>query len=606
MADVYTLQDKFKISYDAYEPSILEAMEMFDLYHNRQWSDANLYTLFDRGQPAETFNVIKMFARMLLGYFGTIANEMKVMPETPTDVYTAAVLNDVLDFTLRYSDFASENDKMKLDGMLGGLMVAYETLVPTGERDQFGRPIYDIRVEHVPMLEVVIDPMSAKEDYTDARHIHRFKWVAEEEAKELFGEEKLKLLDSYHNHLNIDAAAFSYKYGTEFNGYYKRYDNYLIVHSALKEGNDFYEYVWSGDQIAFKKKITHKKVHFPYRVRKIHPSNRTEYYGIFREVAETQKAINQALIKIQLMVNTQKAIVEETAVDDIAEFTKAFNRVNGVLPVKNLQGIRIENLTREVIDQYTVIDKALDRIQRLLSINDSFLGMAYASDSGRKVKLQQNASAVALHYLTSAIERFNKQIGWDVMYLVQQYFTASRVFRLSDGYEGDRWVEINKPLEIHTGRMNPDGSPQTRYVYEEVTDPGSGEPIKDENGAYIVAPIPTGGSEIAFTKANLEVHSVAYNDEDEKNQLMLETFLSGGMGEFLKATNPVGYARAASLTLRNTKTKYSPELAEIMDQTAQMIGNQMGQASQMQPQPSSPNQAKSRGLKLPANTNEGR
>ena len=41
---------------------------------------------------------------------------------------------------------------------------------------------------------------------------------------------------------------------------------------------------------------------FPYRVVKTHTSDKPEYYGIFREVAETPKA----LIKLQLMVNTRK------------------------------------------------------------------------------------------------------------------------------------------------------------------------------------------------------------------------------------------------------------------------------------------------------------
>ncbi len=99
-----------------------------------------------------------------------------------------------------------------------------------------------------------------------------------------------------------------------------------------------------------------------------------------------------------------KAFVEEGAVENLATFTDQFNRVNAVIQVTSLAGIKVENLTREVLDQYTIIDKAMDRIQRVLSINDSFLGMAYASDSGSKVKLQQNQSIIALSYFTNRLK----------------------------------------------------------------------------------------------------------------------------------------------------------------------------------------------------------
>jgi len=301
---------------------------------------------------------------------------------------------------------------------------------------------------------------------------------------------------------------------------------------------------------------------------------------MFREVVETQHAINQALVKIQLMVNTQKAFVEIGAVENLASFTDQFNRVNAVIPVKSLAGIKIENLTREVLDQYTIIDRALDRIQRILSINDSFLGMAYASDSGAKVKLQQNASVVALRYITSKVEQFYRLLGWDIMNLVKQYFTAHDVIRIADNYEGMKWVEINKPIQLPTGRVLPNGMPEMQYALEEVIDPENNKPMVDMNGNIIMAPIPYRDTEIAFTKADVTVESVAYNDEDERNRLMLEQVLNGPMGNMLSQVNPAGYFRIANLAVKNIKNKYTLEISSILEETAQMLsgGNPATQA----------------------------
>ena len=579
--DIETLKDTFKISYDTFKDSREEALKVLDLYHNRQYTDTQLLTLANRGQPAETFNVIKMFARMLLGYYSTVVNTVKVNPQQTDDILTAAILNDLVSYVFESNSFSSEGDKIKLDCILTGLMASYVDVQKSGEFDEFGRPKYYIKIHHVPSIELAIDPVSMLDDYSDARFIHRFKWVAKEAAENLFGAKLIKELDSYHNHLNIDEAEFTKYFNDEFRGYYKVFDNYLIVHTIIKDDNDkTWSIYWSGDTILSKKEITYKEVKNPYRLHKLHSSNKAEYYGMFREIVETQHAINQALVKIQLMVNTQKAFVEIGAVENLASFTDQFNRVNAVIPVKSLAGIKIENLTREVLDQYTIIDRALDRIQRILSINDSFLGMAYASDSGTKVKLQQNASVVALRYITSKVEQFYRLLGWDIMNLVKQYFTAHDVIRIADTYDGMKWVEINKPIQLPTGRVLPNGMPEMQYALEEVIDPETNKPMVDMNGNIIMAPIPYRETEIAFTKADVTVESVAYNDEDERNRLMLEQVLNGPMGNMLSQVNPAGYFRIANLAVKNIKNKYTLEISSILEETAQMLsgGNPAAQA----------------------------
>ena len=78
--DIETLKDSFQLGHDSFEESRKEALKVMDLYHNRHYTDAQLAILNTRGQPAETFNVIKMFGRMLLGYYSTVINTIKVNP----------------------------------------------------------------------------------------------------------------------------------------------------------------------------------------------------------------------------------------------------------------------------------------------------------------------------------------------------------------------------------------------------------------------------------------------------------------------------------------------------------------------------------------------
>lgn len=584
--DIETLRDTFKVSYTALEDSRAEAMMVMDLYHNRQYTDQQLSTLENRGQPKETFNVVKMFGRMLLGYYSTVVNEVVVTPRKENQVLTASIINDLVGYTFETNNFRSEGDKIKLDAILVGLMASYVTAEKTEEKDEFGRPKYKIVINHIPALEIVYDPMSQLDDFSDARFIHRFKWVSEDAAIKSFGKAKVDLLDAYQNHLNIDEAEFTYNYNGQFQGNYKRFDNYLIVQTIVTDNADkTWSIFWSANVELSRKEITYKEVKSPYRLHRLHNSNKAEHYGIFREVIETQHAINQALIKIQLMVNTQKAFVEDGAVENIDTFTTQFNRVNAIIPVKDLQGIRIETLSKEVADQYTIVDRALNRIQRILSINDSFLGMAYASDSGSKVKLQQNASVIALRYVTSKVEQFYRLLGIDITNLIKQYYTATDVVRIADNYMGDRWIELNTPIMRPTGKVNPQtGQPEMVPVLEEIVDPDTGKPMKDEHGNIIMAPIPTKETEIAFTDTDVSIESVAYDDEDEKNRLILEQFVNGPVGQMMSQVNPAGYFKASKLAVKNIKSKYSLELSQILDETAQMLQQPQGQVANQQMQ----------------------
>ncbi len=594
---IENLKDTFEIGYNTYLDSRKEANKVEDYYHNRQYNPEQLLALANKGQAPETFNIIKLFSRQLLGYYSTVINTVKVNPVQYSDIDIATLLNDASNQVLVKNSFDAEGDAIKLDGFLSGLFCSYTDVKETGKKDKFGRPLYSITMEHVPSSELVLDPMSTRADYKDARYIHRFKWLSKDVVTKHFGKYKTDKLEAYHNFLNKDESEFEFRYGDRFQGIYAQHDNYLIVHSIMEdEKGQTWSCYWSDDFLIDKKKITYKKVKNPYRVVKLSDSNKPDYAGLFKDVMASQDSINQAIIQIQSLVSANKVFVAEGAVENLSEFTKAFARINSVIPVNFLDGIRVEDMSKDIAAQYVIIDKAFDRIQRILGINDSFLGMAYASDSGRKVKLQQNASMVALRYITRKLELYYKLIGWDVVNLIQQYYTAEQMIRVSDESTGARWIQLNKPL------VNQEGG----HYYDEDIDPATGEPREDEDGNILMVPLNDSRTDVSFTEFDIEITTNAYNDEDEKNQLMLETMLGGNIGQALMTVNPAGYMKTASLSVKSMKSKHSQDIAQILDDTAQMLQPQpemqaqLGSASDVSSQ-----QPKSQSLKLPQNTNEG-
>ena len=562
-------RDAYKVSEEAYKSSIQEGGEIIDLYHNRQYTADQLSTIRKNGQPAETFNVIKMMSHAMIGYLDTVVTDINVEPRYMSSATSALLINDVVEYILDKNEFDAMNKKVKLDGLLTGLMVIYEEVVPTGKMDDYGRELKEIKLSHIPSWQVRLDPMSSLDDYSDAKFIHHFKWIREEEIVEMFGKAKMEKLTEYYNYLDGDEQADydrAYPAGRE-TGRYKQHNNYLIVKTIIKTKGKVYSVIWNDEVTLEKKDITANSVTFPFRIKKMSNSDISEYYGPFREVSETQKAINQALLQIQLLVNTSKAFVEDNSVEDVEEFRELFARVNAVIPVVDLQGIKIEDMSKDVTAQYALIDQALDRIQKVLGINDSFLGNAFASDSGRKVALQSQSSASQMTMVVDAIMSLFKMVGQDLVALIKQYYEAEQVFRIADPLNAEHYAHINKPIEMPTGAMTETGEIVTSLIWTEKTDM-EGQPIKDKGGAYEMELLTVPDSTIRFSEVDVKVEATKGQNSDERNQLLMETFINGPAGQILMQTNPPAFLKTLAMQVSEFGTKHSLEIARLLMETA--------------------------------------
>lgn len=608
-AKIEDIRDTFEYGYTEYKPSRDEADAVWELFHNRHYTSQQLATLKDRGQPAETFNIIKLFARMLTGYYSTVVNTAVVAPLNPRHIDTAVILNDVINYTFKKNKLDGvEGDRIKLGGLISGILVSYIDVVDTGKRDDYNRPIYRIKLNHVPDSEIVLDPSSKEDDYSDGRFLHRFKWLTEETIIKKFGKAAWKKMDEYYNFTGKGEADFTYNYSERFVGRYRIHNNYLVVHTVMEDDNgERWSIFWHNDIIIKKTKITYDRVKWNYRVQKLNSSDKTEYYGIFREVIESQHAINQAVLKIQLLANTQKVILQEGAVKKLEDFEKAYNRINAMVEVKKLAGIQIEKFNVDIQQQYIIIDKALERIKLVLGINDSFLGMAFASDSGRKVKLQQGATVMSLRYITGRMENFYELLANDVGKLAQQYYYANQILNIVDENTGNRWIELNKPIMEWSGKLDSNGQPQMQPVLLPETNPNDPDKfMEDDDGNIIYAPVTDSHYDFSYNDYDITIDSAAYNDEDEKAQLLLETFVSGNTGANMMQVNPAGFFKIAALSVKGTGTKYTPNIVEELMKTAQMLEQNPEQNSAVAQANAGIKQAAqqpmSGALKLPTNT----
>lgn len=572
------LKKWMEAAYIANEDSIIRSAEMEETYHNKHYTAAQLNILKTRGQPAETFNVIKSYTNMLKGYFSTVINTVKIYPSTEQAILRASISNDVVNHIFQKNDFDLKKDKLLEKFFVAGLAVIQYEIKHTGKSDEFGIPFLDVGYEIVPTSEVILDPMSRQFDYTDARYIHRYKWVHGQEIEEKFGEDVLKQL--IPNSANLGVVTSRNTIADKTFGTYRMEDKYILVCSNYKYKGKKYLTYWSGEVHIETYDISEFPVDWILRPFTYETVDIGEYYGLFEEVYETQKAINQAVIQIQLMANTNKVLVEKGSVDDMAAFQVHFNKVNSIIPTLVNSGIRIDSLSGDIQQQYMIISNALTRIQKILGINESFLGMANASDSGKKVAIQQNASIVALRAPQVKVQSMLKLIAKDTLIIASHTMRAHQLISIIDPYVGAKFIEINKPKMIQIGVDPMTGFPVMDSIVEPAETYDNGLPILDENGRMVVKPIYEQDSLLDVEHVNLEITTAPYNDVSVEDQQSITNVLAGPMGQMVASINPSGYLRAGSLSLKSMKNKYSEEIASIIQETAAMVNRQPQQPMQ--------------------------
>jgi len=557
---IETLKDYFSISMDSYEASRNEALEIMDLYHNRHYTNRQLSILRARQQPAETFNIVKMYTRMLVGYLSTTVSTIIVKGANIDDSLKAAIGQDTVDYALKNNNFKRMKTKLEKDLILTGLHCFRVTGEDNGKKDQFGTKEKRIDIKHISWDEISLDPMHKEDDYSDAKYIHRWKWVSEEDLLAKYGKEKISQLAENQNVEGINGFDLATKYSGSFAGRYKMYNNYLIIETQIKDlDGKIMSYIWSNNTILETIDLSHLK-RFEYRPILLEYSNSAEFYGIMRELKETQKAINQALIQIQLLINTNKVYVQEGAVKDFEEFRRQFEKVNSFLKVNDLNGIKIDNVSSDIVAQYQIIDSALDRCQRITGMNDSFLGMAGSSASGRQVKLQQNSAVVALRYLTETIEFSYSELGESILQTGKAYFKANQYLRLTDDRTGDRWTEINKPVtmpNMQTGEEEP--LFYDDYEYDE------------DSGEISMSPVIDPDTQLDDLEYDLDISTAVYNDTDDIERLTLEAILSGPAGQTLRAVSPGDFLEISGMHVQALKGRNSDQISQIFYRNAKKL-----------------------------------
>ena len=600
-------------SFECYRDSYQDAFNIHEYYHGRQLSAKRIENMNQSKIPHLYENNIKKFANLIGGNFKTVVNTVKITAQRREDVLHASILNSLVNWDFRRNSFdTDQGQEVILQGILTGLFIVMRMPVDTGERDEFGRPKYGNVIEPVPVYDIILDPNSSKFDYSDAEWVMRTQWLSENQLRKSFpnlSEDDIAGLPRGGNSIGGDTASDidTYTNNTYDSLNCGNSDKFHLVHTIIVDGetedengskiDKVWSIYWCGDVEVERKEVSYREVKFPYQIFKLHNEDTEyEFYGLFRDSIGHQDAINNAFLALHRLIGTGKKLVGPKAFKDLNQANREFTNPNNMFVQAEKMDEVVDLVSQaDVNHQISTIEFHRRSIESQLGINPAFLGVAAASDSGRKVEIQRQSTVTALNRTESRVQQFYRQLARDLCHFISQYYTFHDIQNVADADTADEFIEINRPVEllvdsrtnqtidiqqtpqgvILNGELVGDDVIQellpyitTMKVFEKARDPASGKEILDDDGRNVYAPIPTSGTEIRYFKHNIIVDTAIYDNEKEIAMQLAQNVFNSTGGQLLAQTDPRAFMLAFAELTRGLKTKATNKVADVLEAAA--------------------------------------
>lgn len=448
------VKDWFRESQYLLQESRDSAKLALEYYSDDQLSEEVKQELSERRQPEFHENIIAEIMDRLSGYEIVGRTDINFEGRQFDDVKKAKMMGQITKAIMDMNRYDVKRSRWRMSVALTGLAVYHFRVdTSTDEYDKNGNPMKDVKIDFVDSFEIDPDPYSRKDDYSDAKYIHRSVWTDKSEIATIFpdfnidelvaGNIPSPLYDTFGNYYNT----------TQYNA--SNRDRHLLVESWYNNGGKTYVMFWSGDSIlmhiespyGFKGMDDHG---FPFVVKRFEYSvNKPKYAGLFPRIKPMQDRINFAHLRIQNMMGGGKVYAEENAVTDWDQFLKDVSRDNAVVKVKPgaLQKRRVEvkEHRADIATHYSMVGDFRTRSREVVGMNNEFAGSHTNARTGEAIKSRQDAARVGIQKLLDVFRDGDVLVGRKMLKFIQKFYDQQRSFRILTEDLQKEFIEVNQP-----------------------------------------------------------------------------------------------------------------------------------------------------------------
>ncbi|MFP6109474.1 portal protein [Helicobacter pylori] len=422
--DFTALQNDFSNDYQKALIANAEFLEAKKYYNGNQLPQDVLNIILDRGQTPIVENMFKVIVNKILGYKIESISEIRLSPKQEEDRALSDLLNSLLQVFIQSENYDKAMIERDKNLLIGGLGVIQLWVIEDKDKN------IDIDIKALKPESFVIDYFSTDKNALDARRFHKMLEITEQEALLLFDDGVIVNYSSV-NHERIASVIESW---------YKEYNE-------KTQKYEWNRYLWSRNAGIYKSELKpFKNGACPFIVSKLYTDELNNYYGLFRDIKPMQDFINYAENRMGNMMGSFKAMFEEDAVVDVAEFVETMSLDNAIAKVRPnaLKDHKIQFMNNQA-DLSALSQKAEQKRQllRLLAgLNDESLGMAVNRQSGVAIVQRRESGLMGLQTFLKATDMDKLTFKLAINFICE-YFTKEQVFRIVDKKVGDRYFTIN-------------------------------------------------------------------------------------------------------------------------------------------------------------------
>lgn len=435
-------------------------------YHGKQLSEEERRELNARKQPAIVINRLRVAVNGIVGVLQKARVEPKALPRTPHDDGAADVATQTLKYAVDVAKFRGTRGRCFRDKTITG------TEAVIVEMDKRNNP----QIKRIRWHELIWDPRSLEEDFSDADYLGFGKWMYTKDIKRRWPEADVdisgstslglsELSDSVSDDRPLDSRWVDKKFGRAFvvELYYKNdkgvwHRCMFYANGILEEGESPYP-------------DDHGEPCCPIIAQTLYVDNDNNRYGAVRDMRDLQDEINKRRSKLLYLVTANQVQVEDpNIVEANTEVARReASRPDGVLPL----GYRKVPTTDMAAGQAQLLAESKAELERM-GPNPAILGRQGADTSGRAAQIRIDAGMVELSIIYESHDEWEVRVYRQIWNNVKKWWTAPMFVRVTDDIEDPTFIGLNQPIMGQTQAVDPEtGAP--------AFDPYTGEPAMVED-----------------------------------------------------------------------------------------------------------------------------
>lgn len=468
------------------------ASRAYEYREGKQWTDTELADLAERGQPASVRNEIHPRVNRILGQvLATKIDTTYLARNSPADEPNANQLQDLDRYSDQQTDYEFHEEEVLKDGITGGIGVLDMgiRINELGQREllqQFDNP-----------FDYYWDPFSLKMDWSDAKYIHRAKWMDEQDAIAKWPDKapRIRRLFVDVERGDVDRfAGISRAVQNEWVGrfidlrrrrvrpvetYWKRVvrmmrvatpdgittltvpltvkdvdkvtavlpaDSFLVEDMFLEV---MWWSVWAMDILLHHDRPEWKHNFFPWVPFFADRKKNGEPFGPVSVMMPIQDSINKRESKAINLLSNRRTIYEKNAIQDPEDFAIENARSDGMMEVEEGalrdNKVQLQNNVEMGAGHITLMQGDMTAMDRASGLAGESMGLPTGQvRSGTGVQRLQQAATLVQTPLMQNVRRYRKQRAKVKLAFIQEIYDEDIAFQVTDDPNAPRIVQIRR------------------------------------------------------------------------------------------------------------------------------------------------------------------